>query len=172
MHNKKLRVDEEITAKEVLLIDHEKNNLGIISIEQALALAEKADLNLIEVAPLEKPPVCQLGNAYSFKRKKVLQQKKQKRTKLKEIKLRPATEKNDYEVKLRHLIGFLKEGNRVKISMRFKGREIEHKEIGIGLLNKLEKEIKDYGIVEVPIKPDEGRQVVMSIVPKKSIASK
>jgi translation initiation factor IF-3 len=174
--DKRTRINEEIQAEKVRLLDYDGNQKGIVSLEEALRLTEEAEnetglrLDLIEIAPLVSPPVCQMADysKYIFeqKKKKVLQQKKQKRTKLKEIKLRPVTEQNDYDVKRRHLISFLQENDRVKVSVRFRGREMEHRDLGQELLQRLIRDIEPYGKVEVPAKA-EGRQMIMVIVPKK-----
>src|SRR6185312_812912 len=123
-------------------------------------------------APQATPPVCQIIDyskyIFELKKKKALQQKKQKQVKVKEIKLRPGTEKHDYEVKLRHLIEFLEDNDRVKVSIRFKGREMEHKELGQVLIQRLTQDIDAYGIVEMPAKL-EGRQLIMVIAPKKRV---
>jgi translation initiation factor IF-3 len=107
--------------------------------------------------------------AFQLKKKKSLQRKNQKRVKVKEVKLRPGTEDNDYSIKLRHLIGFLKDDDRVKVSMRFRGREMAHQKIGEDLLNRLIDDIKPYGTIEVPPTKSEmrQRQITMLVVPKK-----
>jgi len=143
---------------------------GIAMTEQ-VALETGLKLDLVEISPISNPPVCQMINyskyIFELKKKKDLQHKKQKRVKVKEIKLRPATEQNDYQVKLKHAIHFLQESDRVKVSMRFKGREMEHREIGQALLARLTEDISDYGTVEGTPKL-EGRQITMLIVPKKN----
>jgi translation initiation factor IF-3 len=173
------RVNGNIRAEKVLLLDHEKTNQGIVTLAEALARTEEAKkktslpLSLVEISPLTNPPVCWMVDysKYSFqlKKKKALQRKNQKRVKLKEIKLRPGTDVNDYSIKLRHLISFLKENDRVKVSMRFRGREMAHQEIGEELLNRLINDIKPYGTVEVPPAKTEvrQRQMTMLVIPKK-----
>lgn len=174
--DKRARINEEIQAETIRLLDHNGHQQGVVSLDEALRLTEATEqetglrLDLIEIAPLAEPPVCQMADysKYIFeqKKKKVLQQKKQKKTKIKEIKLRPVTEQNDYDVKRRHLISFLKDDDRVKVSVRFRGREMEHRDLGQDLLQRLTRDIEPYGKVEMPAKA-EGRQMVMVIVPRK-----
>lgn len=173
---KRTKVNEEIRAEKVRLLDHEGNQLGVFKLHEARRLTADAEnetglrLDLIEIAPLANPPVCQMADyskyIFELKKREALQRKKQKRVKVKEIKLRPGTEQNDYEVKLRHLISFLKEDDRVKVSVRFRGRELEHRELGKELLDRLKNDIEPYGAIEMAPKP-EGRQMIMVIVPKK-----
>lgn len=174
------KVNNNIRAAEVLLLDYERKNQGVVTLDEALAQTEAArqktglQLDLVEISPLVNPPVCWMVDyskyAFQLKKKKSLQRKSQKRVKIKEIKLRPGTEENDYSIKLRHLIGFLKDSDRVKVSMRFRGREMAHQTIGEDLLNRLIDDIKPYGTIEVPPAKAEmrQRQMTMLVVPKKT----
>lgn len=171
-----MRINSDIQAVTIRLIDYKGAQQGIVSVSEALRLTEAAEaeagmrLDLVEIAPQASPPVCQMIDyskyVFEAKKKKASQQKKQRQVKLKEIKLRPVTEKHDYEVKLRHLVGFLKDQDRVKVSVRFRGREMEHKELGQKLLQRLTQDIGPYGVVEMAAKL-EGRQLIMVIAPKK-----
>jgi len=176
-----IRVNGDIQAPTVRLIDHTGVQRGIVSLAEALRLTEAAEveagsrLDLVEIAPQASPPVCQMTDyskyIFELKKKKSLQQKKQKQVKVKEVKFRPVTEKHDYDVKLRHLIGFLEDNDRVKVNVRFRGREMEHKELGQHLLQRLTQDVALYGIIEMPAKL-EGRQLTMVVAPKKKSASK
>lgn len=137
---------------------------GIMPARKALEFAEELDLDLVEVSPHAEPPVVRIMNygKVVFNEKK--SKKKQKISKIKEIKLRPVTEEGDYKVKIRNLMGFLKEGDKVKVTIRFRGREITHKELGTSLLDRIVKDIEGAGtIVQMP--KLEGRQMVMMISP-------
>lgn len=125
-------------------------------------------LDLVEVSPDAKPPVCRMMNfgKYIYHKRKAAAKKKQKQIQLKEIKLRPATDEADYQVKLRNLIRFLSEGNKAKVTLRFRGREMAHPELGMQLLERVITDLADYGVVEQRPK-FEGRQMVMVIAPKK-----
>lgn len=165
------------------MLDYDRTNRGVVTVQEALALTEEArertgmELDLVEISPSASPPVCWMVDyskyAFQLKKKKALQRKNQKRVKTKEIKLRPGTEDNDYAIKLRHLIGFLKDDDRVRVSMRFRGREMAHQKIGEDLLNRLINDIKPYGVLEIgPAKSEmRQRQMTMLIVPKKSKAN-
>ena len=145
-------------------------SLGIISLDQAKEIAYNADLDLVEISPNADPPVCKVMNygKYQFEQNKKLQiaKKKQKQILVKEIKFRPGTDVGDYQIKLRHLIKFLSEGNKTKVTVRFRGREMAHREIGMDLLKRVEKDLEELGAVEQFPKM-EGRQMVMVIGPKK-----
>ena len=145
-------------------------SLGIISLDQAKEIAYNADLDLVEISPNADPPVCKVMNygKYQFEQNKKLQiaKKKQKQILVKEIKFRPGTDVGDYQIKLRHLIKFLSEGNKTKVTVRFRGREMAHREIGMELLKRIEKDLEEIGLVEQFPKM-EGRQMVMVLAPKK-----
>lgn len=133
-------------------------------------MADEAGLDLVEVSPDAKPPVCRIMNFGKFifqqNKRKAVAKKKQKQVQLKEIKLRPATEEADYQVKLRSLIRFLEEGDKAKITLRFRGREASHSEIGMQLMERVIVDLTDHGVVEQRPK-FEGRQIVMVIGPKR-----
>ena len=138
---------------------------------EALAKAEEAGLDLVEVSPNAEPPVCRIMDfgKYLFELKKKAQagKSKTKQVHVKEIKFRPGTEEGDYKVKLRKLIEFLSHGDRTKITLRYRGREMAHQELGVKLLKRVEKDLEDYGTVEQFPKM-EGRQLVMVMTPKKN----
>jgi translation initiation factor IF-3 len=139
-------------------------------LDQAIAKAEEAGLDLVEVSPNAEPPVCRIMDfgKYLFEQKKKAQagKTKQKQVQVKEIKFRPGTEEGDYQVKLKKLIQFLSVGDRTKITLRYRGREMAHQELGVKLLKRVEKDLEDYGTVEQFPKM-EGRQLVMVMAPKK-----
>lgn len=141
-----------------------------MSIHEARRISDEANLDLVEVSPDAKPPVCRIMNfgkyTYQQNKRKAAAKKKQKQVQLKEIKLRPATEEADYQVKLRNIIRFLSNGDKAKITLRFRGREMTHPEIGMQLLERIIQDLVDYGVVEQRPKM-EGRQLVMVIGPKK-----
>lgn len=163
------RTNEHITASEVRVISSKGEQLGIISIREALNHAEDEGFDLVEVSPDAKPPVCKIIDygklKYREQKSKKEAKKKQKTIEVKEIKMRPGIDTHDYQVKLKALHKFIDGGNKVKVSMRFRGREMEHQNIGINLLNKLTAEVSEYAKVEVPPK-SEGRQIMMILVPQ------
>jgi translation initiation factor IF-3 len=139
-------------------------------LQQALALAEEADIDLVEIAPTAKPPVCRLMDYGKFKYRESKKQHetklKQKQVHVKEVKFRPGTDDGDYGVKLRNLVRFLEEGDKAKITLRFRGREITHQELGHALLKRVEADLAEYAAVEQYPKM-EGRQLVMVLAPVK-----
>jgi translation initiation factor IF-3 len=151
-------------------VDPEGEQLGVLTIEQALQASEEAGLDLVEVAPGADPPVCRIMDFGKFQfeqsKRKQAAKKKQKQIHVKEVKFRPGTEKADYEVKLRNLIRFLEDGDKTKVSLRFRGREMAHQELGKELLKRVEADLAEYGTVEQFPKM-EGRQMIMVIAPKK-----
>ena len=163
-----LKTNEQITASEVRVISSNGKQLGIISIREALNYAEDEGFDLVEVSPDARPPVCKIIDygklKYKEQKSKKEAKKKQKTIEVKEIKMRPGINKHDYEVKIKALSKFISGGNKVKVSLRFRGREMEHQNLGIELLNKLTKEVSEYAKVETPPKP-EGRQIMMVLVP-------
>jgi len=144
--------------------------IGIVSLSEAFRLAEEANVDLVEVAPTAQPPVCRLMDYGKFKyqeQKKAHEAKlKQKVIQVKEIKFRPATDEGDYNIKLRNLIKFLDEGDKTKITLRFRGRELAHQDIGMRMLERLKADLEPYGQVEQFPKM-EGRQMIMVLAPKK-----
>jgi translation initiation factor IF-3 len=166
----KAPINENISAREVRLIGADGEQIGIVSIDEALRIAEEAKLDLVEISADALPPVCRVmdyGKHIFEKKKQVAAAKKnQKQVQIKEIKFRPGTEEGDYQVKLRNLVRFLSDGDRAKVSLRFRGREMAHQELGMELLKRVEQDLLEYGAVEQHPKM-EGRQLIMVIAPKK-----
>ncbi|MCK9531091.1 MAG: translation initiation factor IF-3 [Gammaproteobacteria bacterium] len=164
------RLNEQINVPEVRLVGKDGEQIGVVSIAQALQIAADAELDLVEVAPQAKPPVCRIMDygKYLFEEGKKAQaaKKKQKQVQVKELKFRPGTDIGDYQVKLRNLLKFLEEGDRVKVTLRFRGREMAHQELGLQMLKRLEGDVQEQGVVEQQPRL-EGRQMVMVIAPKK-----
>ena len=152
------------------LIDQEGEQAGVVSIEEAIAAAEEAGLDLVEIQPNAEPPVCRVMDfgKYIFEQKKQQQaaKKKQKQVHVKEVKFRPGTGEGDYQVKLRNLIRFLTDGDKTKVTMRFRGREHAHRELGLEMLKRIESDLAEHGQVEQHAQM-EGRQMVMVLAPKK-----
>ena len=168
--NKQSRLNEDITAPEVRLIGEDGEQKGIMSLEEAKGLAEAASVDLVELFPDAEPPVCRLMDygKFRFQQKKKLhdQRKKQRQVHIKEIKFRPGTEEGDYQVKLRKLTEFIEVGDRVKVTCRFRGREMAHMELGTQLLKRVEEDTKEFTTVD-QYPQSEGRQMTMLLVPKK-----
>ncbi len=152
------------------MIGDDGGQLGIVSIKDAKRMAEEASLDLVEISPNADPPVVRIMDYGKFlfqeSKQKALQKKKQKQVKVKEIKFRPGTDKADYEVKLRNLRSFLEEGDKVKVTVFFRGREITHQELGMKLLERVRDDLVEHSKVEFFPKL-EGRQLVMILAPKK-----
>ena len=165
-----MRMNSRINAQEVRLIASNGDQVGVIDTAKALELAKEEELDLVEIVPNQTPPVCRIMDYGKYKfdsqKKAHAAKKKQKQTQVKEIKFRPNTEEADYQVKLKSLIKFLNGGDKAKITMRFRGREIAHQVIGRDFLDRVQKDLDEYGIVE-QIPSFEGRQMVMVIAPKK-----
>ncbi|GAA6130061.1 translation initiation factor IF-3 [Halopseudomonas sabulinigri] len=163
-------INENITAREVRLIGADGEQIGIVSIQEALANAEEAKLDLVEISPDAEPPVCRVmdygKHIFEKKKQQAAARKNQKQIQIKEIKFRPGTEEGDYKVKLRNLIRFLSDGDKAKVSLRFRGREMAHQELGMELLKRVEADLIEYGTVEQHPKM-EGRQLMMVLAPKK-----
>ena len=144
--------------------------MGIVPLVQAKQIAEEAELDLVEVSPNAKPPVCRIMNygKYKFEQSKKQQEakKKQKQMQVKEVKFRPGTDEGDYQVKLRNLIRFLNDGDKAKVTLRFRGREMAHQDLGLKLLQRIEADLEEHGVVEQRPRM-EGRQMVMVIAPAK-----
>ncbi len=168
--NKKNRLNEEITAPEVRLIGEDGEQIGVVPLSEAMEAAVEADLDLVEIVPNADPPVCRVMNfgKFQFEQKKQQQaaKKKQKQVHVKEVKFRPGTEEGDYQVKLRNLIRFLSDGDKAKVTMRFRGREHAHRELGLEVLQRVEADLAEYALVEQQPQM-EGRQMVMVLSPKK-----
>lgn len=142
----------------------------MVTFQEAKRISEEAGLDIVEVSPEAKPPVCRIMDYGKFKfqlsKRKASAKKKQKQIQIKEIKLRPATEEADYQVKIKNIVKFLENGDKAKITVRFRGRELSHPELGTQLLSKMQKELAEYGVVE-QFPKFEGRQIVMVLGPKK-----
>ena len=155
---------------QVRLIGAEGEQLGIVSIEAAKEAAQEAALDLVEISPTADPPVCRLmdfgKHLYNESKKRQQAKKKQKIIQVKEVKFRPRTDSGDYAIKLRNIRRFLGNGDRTKITLRFRGREMAHQELGLELLKRVQQDLEDIGVVEQFPKM-EGRQMVMLISPKK-----
>jgi len=164
------RLNDEITDHEVRLIDSDGEQVGVVAIDEAQQIAQDADLDLVEIVPNAKPPVCRVMDYGKFKfeqsKKAHAAKKKQKLIHVKEIKFRPGTEEGDYQTKLRKLTEFLTEGDKTKVTIRFRGREMMHQDLGVKLLKRIEEDLKEYGEVEQRPKL-EGRQLVMVFTPLK-----
>lgn len=163
-------MNDEIRSSEVRLIDAEGQQLGVVSTFEAKKISEEAGLDLVEVSPDAKPPVCRIMDYGKYKfqlsKRKAAAKKKQKQIQIKEVKIRPGTEEADYQVKLRNIIKFLENGDKAKITVRFRGREMSHPELGMQLLQRMLVELAEHGTVEQHPK-FEGRQIVMVLGPKK-----
>ncbi|MGI4900754.1 MAG: translation initiation factor IF-3 [Janthinobacterium lividum] len=164
------RINGEINAPELRLVGVEGEALGIVKLADAFRLSEQANVDLVEIAPQAVPPVCRLMDYGKFKyqeSKKAHEAKlKQKIVQVKEVKFRPGTDDGDYHVKLRNLTRFLDEGDKTKITLRFRGREMAHQEIGMRMLERLRTDLEEFGQIEQMPKM-EGRQMVMVLSPKK-----
>jgi translation initiation factor IF-3 len=161
-------VNERIRATEIRLIGAEGENIGVVTPAKAMSLAEEAGLDLVEISPNAVPPVCKIMDFGKFKyeqqKKEAEARKKQKIIEVKEIKFRPGTDTHDYEVKMRSVFKFLEGGDKVKITLRFRGREMAHQNLGRELLERVAEDVKEIGKIENMPKM-EGRQMVMMIGP-------
>jgi translation initiation factor IF-3 len=167
---KQTRINGEITAPEVRLVGTEGEQLGIVKLYDALRQAEDAELDLVEIAPTAQPPVCKIMDYGKFKYQESKKQHeaklKQKQVQIKEVKFRPGTDEGDYQIKLRNLIRFLQDGDKTKVTLRFRGREMAHQEIGMEQLKRVSADLAELAVVEQFPKM-EGRQLVMMLAPKK-----
>ena len=154
------------------LVGREGEQIGIVPIRDALKMAEEAEVDLVEIAPLAKPPVCKMMDFGKFKyreAKKMHEAKlKQKQIQVKEVKFRPGTDEGDYKIKLRNLIKFLEEGDKAKVTLRYRGREMAHQEFGVRLIERVRADLEPYAVVEQWPKM-EGRQLIMVLAPKKVV---
>lgn len=170
VQEKRPRINGEITAREVRLIGVDGDQLGVMTLAAALQVAEELHIDLVEIAPLASPPVCRVVDYGKYKyreAKKTHEAKlKQKIIQIKEMKFRPTTDEADYQVKLKNLIRFLQEGDKAKVTMKFRGREIAHQEHGMATLERIRNDLLEYGQVEQFPKL-EGRQLIMILVSKK-----
>lgn len=162
------RVNDEIRIPQVQLVDHEGNNRGVVAIEDARQLAEEAGLDLVEISPTSRPPVVKILDYGRFKyqsqKKAAETRKKQKTVEVKEIKMRPNIDTHDYDVKMRAARRFLDEGDKVKVTLRFRGREMAHQELGLQLLFRVRDDLTELAKVEAEPKL-EGRQMIMILAP-------
>ena len=168
--DKRNRLNGDITATQVRLIGADGEQVGIVSIQEAMEAASAVSLDLVEIVPNAEPPVCRIMDYGKFvfeaKKQKQEARKKQKQVQVKEIKFRPGTDIGDYNIKLRNLRKFLESGDKCKVTMRFRGREHAHRELGLALLERVEKDLEDVSLVEQrPMM--EGRQMVMVLGPGK-----
>lgn len=165
-----VRINERIRVREVRVIDEEGEMIGVMSPQEAVKIARERHLDLVEVAPQAQPPVCRIIDfgKYQYEQKKRAHEAKRKQVviEVKEIKFRPATDDHDYNFKMKHAKEILQEGNKVKATVRFRGREITHKELGMQLLQRLEQDLKESGIIEVRPRV-EGMQMTAIFAAKK-----
>ena len=168
--SKRVRRNEEIEATEVRVINSNGEQAGVMPVREAIVLAKDEGLDLVEVSPNAEPPVCRIMDfgKYLFEQNKKAQQskRKQKQVHVKEIKFRPGTDEGDYQIKLRKLMQFLEQGDKTKVTLRFRGREMAHQELGANLLARVRGDLEEHGTVE-QMPQMEGRQMVMVIAPKK-----
>ncbi|GGB13281.1 translation initiation factor IF-3 [Allosediminivita pacifica] len=162
------RVNDRIRAPEIRLIGAEGENVGVVSPAKAMELAEQVGLDLVEISPNATPPVCKIMDFGKFKyeqqKRESEARKKQKTIEVKEVKFRPNTDTHDYDVKMRNVFKFLENGDKVKVTLRFRGREMAHQDLGRSLLQRISEDVKEIGKVENMPKM-EGRQMVMMIGP-------
>ncbi|MFP4274753.1 MAG: translation initiation factor IF-3 [Paracoccaceae bacterium] len=162
------RVNDRIRAPEIRLIGAEGENIGVVTPARALEMAEEAGLDLVEISPNASPPVCKIMDfgkyKYETQKREAEARKKQKIIEVKEVKFRPNTDTHDYEVKMRNVFKFLENGDKVKVTLRFRGREMAHQNLGRELLQRVAEDVKDIGKVENMPKM-EGRQMIMMIGP-------
>jgi translation initiation factor IF-3 len=167
---KRVRRNDEIDAVEVRVIDAQGEQAGVMPLNEAIELAKSNTLDLVEVSPNAEPPVCRIMDfgKYLFEQNKKAQvsKRKQKQVHVKEIKFRPGTDEGDYQVKLRKLVEFLENGDKTKVTLRFRGREMAHQELGANLLARVRGDLDEYATVE-QMPQMEGRQMIMVMAPRK-----
>lgn len=166
--DKRAQINDQITAREVRLIDDNGDQLGITPLAEAIAAAVAKEMDLVEISPDAEPPVCKImdygKHLFELKQKQKESRKKARQIQVKEIKFRPGTDIGDYQVKLKSLIRFLEEGDKAKVTVRFRGREMAHQELGLQLLERIEQDLAEHGVVEQ--RPNmEGRQMIMVLAP-------
>jgi translation initiation factor IF-3 len=164
-------LNDEITAPQVRLIGANGEQVGVVPLEQAQQASLEADLDLVEISPNAEPPVCKIMDFGKFRfeenKKRHEAKKKQKQVQVKEVKFRPGTDIGDYQVKLRNLTRFLEDGDKAKVTLRFRGREMAHQELGLELLQRVEKDLEEISTVE-QLPRREGRLMVMVLAPRKN----
>ena len=163
------RINDRIRSPEIRLIGADGENVGVVTPARAMQMAEEAGLDLVEISPNAEPPVCKIMDfgkyKYETQKREAEARKKQHIIEIKEIKFRPGTDTNDYDVKMRSVLKFLSEGDKVKITLRFRGREMAHQQLGVELLNRVSADVVEAGKIE-SMPRLEGRQMVMMISPK------
>ncbi|CAA7615455.1 translation initiation factor IF-3 [Magnetospirillum sp. SS-4] len=163
------RVNREIDVRSIRLVGADGEMIGVVTLREGLTMAEEAGLDLVEVSPNADPPVCKILDFGKFKyedqKKKNAARKKQKVIEVKEIKLRPNIDEHDYDVKMRSMKKFLEEGDKVKVTLRFRGRELAHQDLGMKVLEKVKDDLETLGKIE-QVPKMEGRQMVMVIAPR------
>ncbi len=166
--SKRALTNEAITAPRLRLISKDGTQIGVVDRDRALSVASEENLDLVLIADQADPPVAKVMDygKHVFEKKKArsVARKKQKQIQLKEMKLRPSTSDGDYKIKLKHLIRFLEDGNKAKVTLRFKGREIMHRELGVDMMQRVEKDLAEYGVMEIEPR-FEGRQMSMVFAP-------
>lgn len=169
--SKKTRVNGQIREPNVRLIDQDGSQVGVVSIEEALSQARQQSLDLVEISPNAEPPVCRIMDygkyVFDQSKRRTAQRKNQKQVQVKEIKFRPVTDIGDYRVKMKKIHEFLERGDRVKVSLRFRGREVQHKELGLEFLARVKADLPEGAVVEQEPKL-EGRQITMLIAAGKN----
>ncbi|OGC85632.1 MAG: translation initiation factor IF-3 [candidate division Zixibacteria bacterium RBG_16_43_9] len=169
MADKYIRINERIRVPQVRLIDTTGEQIGIVPTREALRMALEKGFDLVEISPTAKPPVCKIMDygkyKYELNKKAKSAKKKQHIIQMKEMRLRPKIEEHDYQFKLKHIQEFLEEGNKVKVFVEFRGREMAHQELGHKIIQRLEEDLKDLGIIEQKAKM-EGRNLSLTFMPK------
>ena len=159
-----MRLNEDIEASTVRLVSDDGTQVGIVGLQQALDSAREKTMDLVEISPDAEPPVCKImdygKHVFDLKKKTAMQRKKQKQTQVKEMKFRPGTDEGDYQIKLRNVTRFLENGDKAKITLRFRGREMAHQDLGIAMVKRIEHDLEDIAQVEQYPKL-EGRQMTM-----------
>ncbi|WP_392567047.1 translation initiation factor IF-3 [Utexia brackfieldae] len=165
------KINDEITARELRLTGVDGEQLGIVSLNEALRQAVETGMDLVEISPNAEPPVCRIMDygKFIYEKSKATkeQKKKQKVVQVKEIKFRPGTDEGDYQVKLRSLVRFLEDGDKAKVTLRFRGREMAHQQIGMEMLERIKQDLSELAVVESYPSKIEGRQMIMVLAPKK-----
>jgi translation initiation factor IF-3 len=163
------RINREINSPTIRLVDQNGNMLGVVAIAEGLRLAEQAEPDLVEISPGAAPPVCKILDygkyRYEAQKKAHEARRKQKVIQIKEIKLRPTIDKHDLEIKMKHVLEFLEDGDKVRITLRFRGREMDHQDIGFQVLDRVQEFLKDNCKIEQAPRM-EGKQIVMAVGPK------
>ena len=164
-----MRLNEDIEASTVRLVSDDGTQVGIVGLQQALDLAREKTMDLVEISPDAEPPVCKImdygKHVFDLKKKTAMQRKKQKQTQVKEMKFRPGTDEGDYQIKLRNVTRFLENGDKAKITLRFRGREMAHQDLGIAMVKRIEHDLENIAQVEQYPKL-EGRQMTMVFAPR------